>query len=184
MAHGYLLATFLSPLTNLRTDEYGGSLENRARFPLEVLDAVREAWPANKPLSVRISAIDWQEGGTSEEDSVALVKLFAAHGADIIDVSTGQTTPNAKPVFGRMWQTRFADRIRHEANVPVIAVGNIATADQVNTIIASGRADLCALARQHLDDPHFTLRAAREQGVDVWWPKPYELGKTGVMPPK
>ena len=184
MAHGYLLATFLSPLTNVRTDEYGGTLENRARYPLEVLDAVRAAWPANKPLSVRISAVDWQEGGTTEEDAVALAKLLASHGADLIDVSTGQTTPNAKPIFGRMWQTRFADRIRHEANVPVIVVGNIATADKVNTIIASGRADLCAVARQHLDDPHFTLRAAREQGIDVWWPKPYELGKTVVMPPK
>ncbi|CAN5668404.1 bifunctional salicylyl-CoA 5-hydroxylase/oxidoreductase [soil metagenome] len=184
MAHGYLLATFLSPLTNAREDEYGGSLENRARFPLEIVDAVRAVWPKEKPLSVRISAVDWQDGGTSEEDSVAFAKMLVAHGVDLIDVSTGQTTPDAKPVFGRMWQTRFADRIRHEANVPVSAVGNIATGDQINTILASGRADLCALARPHLDDPHFTLRAAREQGVEVPWPKPYELGKTVALPPK
>jgi anthraniloyl-CoA monooxygenase len=184
MAHGYLLASFLSPLTNQRADGWGGTLEARARFPLEVLDAVRAAWPKRQPLSVRISAVDWQAGGTTEEDSVAFAKMLKEHGADVIDVSTGQTTPDAKPLFGRMWQTRFADRIRHEVDIPVIAVGNIATADQVNTIIASGRADLCALARPHLDDPHFTLRAAREQGIDVPWPKPYELGKTVVMPPK
>jgi len=182
MAHGYLLACFLSPLTNVRTDEYGGALENRARFPLEVLDAVREVW--DKPLSARISAVDWQDGGTTEEDSVAFARLLKAHGCDIVDVSTGQTTPDARPVFGRMWQTRFADRIRHEADVPVITVGNIATGDQINTILAAGRADLCALARPHLDDPQFTLHAAKEQGVDIPWPVQYVAGKTVVLPPK
>ncbi|HEX7601761.1 MAG TPA: bifunctional salicylyl-CoA 5-hydroxylase/oxidoreductase, partial [Polyangiaceae bacterium] len=182
MAHGYLLACFLSPLTNVRTDEYGGLLENRARFPLEVLDAVREVW--DKPLSARISAVDWQDGGTTEEDSVAFARLLKAHGCDIVDVSTGQTTPDAKPVYGRMWQTRFADRIRHEADIPVITVGNIATGDQVNTILAAGRADLCALARSHLDDPQFTLHAAKEQGVEIPWPVQYVAGKTVVLPPK
>ena len=177
MAHGYLLATFLSPLTNVRNDEYGGDLARRARFPLEVLRAMRAAWPKRKPLSVRISAVDWQDGGQSEEESVLLSKLLCEAGADIIHVSTGQTTPDAKPIFGRMWQTRFSDRIRHEARVPTIAVGNISTGDQINTIIAAGRADLCALARPHLVDPHFTLRAAVEQGVDVPWPKPYMAGK-------
>ena len=182
MAHGYLLASFLSPLTNVRTDEYGGELAARAKFPLEVLEAVRALWPADKPLSVRISAIDWEEGGLTEEESVALAIMLKARGVDIVHVSTGQTTPNAKPVFGRMWQTRFSDRIRHEADVPTIAVGNIATGDQINTIIAAGRADLCAVARPHLSDPHFTLHAAAEQSVDVPWPPPYAAGRPPRAP--
>src|SRR5207244_3502730 len=146
-AHGYLMASFLSPLTNRRTDEHGGSLENRARFPLEVLGAVRKTFPKHKPISVRISATDWEEGGLTEDDSVALARMLRDHGCDLLHVSTGQTTPHAKPIYGRMWQTRFSDRIRHEAGVPTIAVGNISNVDQVNTILCAGRADLCALAR-------------------------------------
>jgi anthraniloyl-CoA monooxygenase len=177
MAHGYLLASFLSPLTNVRKDAHGGGIEARARFPLRVFDAVRAVWPDDKPITVRISAVDWEEDGMTEEDSVAFASMLAAHGCDAINVSSGQTTPDAKPVFGRMWQTRFADRIRHEAHVHTIAVGNIASGDHVNTIIAAGRADLCAIARPHLDDPHFTLHSAKEQGVDVWWPEQYAPGK-------
>lgn len=176
-AHGYLMAGFLSPLVNRRTDEYGGPLENRARFPLEVLGAVRKVLPAKKPVSVRISAIDWQEGGMTEEQSVSLARSMRDHGCDLLHVSTGQTTPDAKPIYGRMWQTRFADRIRHEAGVPTIAVGNISTVDQVNTILCAGRADLCALARPHLADPFFTLHAATQLGWDVPWPAQYLPGK-------
>ena len=177
MAHGYLLASFLSPLTNVRQDEHGGDVTARARFPLRVFDAVRDVWPGDRPITVRISAIDWEEDGMTEEDSVAVAALLKSRGCDAINVSSGQTTPDAQPVFGRMWQTRFADRIRHEAKIPTIAVGNIASGDHANTIITAGRADLCAIARPHLDDPHFTLHAAKEQGVDVWWPDPYGPGK-------
>jgi anthraniloyl-CoA monooxygenase len=159
-AHGYLLASFISPLTNHRTDEYGGSLENRMRFPLEVFRAMRAAWPKDKPMSVRISATDWQDGGLSGEDSVAVARMFAQEGCDLIDVSTGQTTPEAEPVYGRMFQTPFSDQIRNEAKLATMCVGNITTADQVNTIIAAGRADLVALARPHLVDPFFTMKAA------------------------
>jgi anthraniloyl-CoA monooxygenase len=180
-AHGYLMASFLSPLTNQRKDEYGGSIANRARFPLEVLGAVRKILPAKKPISVRISATDWQEGGMSEEESVELARLLRDHGCDLLHVSTGQTTPDAKPIFGRMWQTRFADRIRHEAGVPTIAVGNISTVDQVNTILCAGRSDLCALARPHLADPFFTLHAATQLGWDVPWPVQYQAGRP-VLP--
>jgi anthraniloyl-CoA monooxygenase len=172
-AHGYLLASFLSPLTNTRTDEYGGSLQNRMRFPLSVFDAVRAAWPNASPMSVRISATDWAPGGLEEDEAVAIARALHEHGCDLVDVSTGQTTVDAKPVYGRMWQTRFSDHIRHVAGVATVAVGNIVSGDQVNTILAAGRADLCALARPHLDDPHFTLHAAKEQGVDVRWPNPY-----------
>jgi anthraniloyl-CoA monooxygenase len=182
MAHGYLLASFLSPLTNRRTDGYGGGIEARARFPLAIFDAVRAEWPESRPVTVRISAIDWEDDGMTEEDSVAFSAMLKSRGCDAVNVSTGQTTPNAKPVFGRMWQTRFADRIRHEAKIPTIAVGNIAGGDHVNTIIAAGRADLCAIARPHLDDPNFTLHAAKEQGVDVWWPSQYEMGKLWKHP--
>ncbi|HSQ66047.1 MAG TPA: bifunctional salicylyl-CoA 5-hydroxylase/oxidoreductase [Polyangiaceae bacterium] len=185
MAHGYLLASFLSPLTNRRTDGYGGSLEARARFPLQVLDAVRAAWREgddSRPLGVRISAVDWEDDGMTEEESVALAQMLHAHGCDIVNVSTGQTTPDAKPIYGRMWQTRFADRIRHEGKIPTIAVGNIASGDHVNTIVAAGRADLCAIARPHLDDPHFTLHAAKEQAVDVWWTPQYLPGKAWKKP--
>ena len=177
-AHGYLLSTFLSPLTNQRTDEFGGSLENRLRFPLEVFDAVRAVWPEGKPMSVRISATDWVDGGTNLDDSVLMARAFADHGADIVDVSTGQVSPDQKPVYGRMYQTPFAERIRLEADVAVMAVGNIYEPDHVNSILASGRADLCLLARPHLADPHWTLRAAADLGHETqWWPPQYLSAK-------
>jgi anthraniloyl-CoA monooxygenase len=173
-AHGYLLSSFLTPLANRREDAYGGSLENRLRFPLEVVEAVRKAWPAHKPLSVRISATDWATGGIDGDDAVKIARALAECGVDIVHVSTGETTPEQKPVFGRMWQTRFADQIRNEAHVPTIAVGNISNGDQVNSILVAGRADLVALARAHLSDPVFTQHAAAEQGYDeVFWPAPY-----------
>ncbi|MFE7173867.1 bifunctional salicylyl-CoA 5-hydroxylase/oxidoreductase [Streptomyces sp. NPDC057616] len=178
-AHGYLLSGFLSPLTNRRTDAYGGSLENRLRFPLEVFDAVREIWPDEKPMTVRISATDWAEGGTSAEDAVGIARAFAAHGADAIDVSTGQVVCDERPDFGRSYQTPYADRIRHHVGVPVIAVGAISSWDDVNSLILAGRTDLCALARPHLYDPHWTLHAAAEQGYEgpgVTWPAPYRAG--------
>ncbi|MFF5016184.1 bifunctional salicylyl-CoA 5-hydroxylase/oxidoreductase [Streptomyces sp. NPDC001165] len=178
-AHGYLLSGFLSPLTNRRTDAYGGSLEKRLRFPLEVFDAVRAVWPEEKPLTVRISATDWAEGGTTAEDAVETARAFAAHGADAIDVSTGQVVAEERPEYGRSYQTPFADRIRHEAGVPVIAVGAISSWDDVNSLILAGRTDLCALARPHLYDPHWTLHAAAEQGYEgpgVAWPAPYRAG--------
>ncbi|MCK1823220.1 bifunctional salicylyl-CoA 5-hydroxylase/oxidoreductase, partial [Streptomyces sp. XM83C] len=162
-AHGYLLSGFLSPLTNHRTDAYGGSLERRLRFPLEVFDAVREAWPEERPMTVRISATDWAEGGNTADDAVEIARAFAAHGADAIDVSTGQVVADEQPEYGRSYQTPFADRIRHEVGVPVIAVGAISSWDDVNSLILAGRTDLCALARPHLYDPHWTLHAAAEQ---------------------
>ncbi len=178
MAHGYLLASFLSPLTNLRSDEYGGSIENRLRFPLEVLAACRREWPADKPLSVRISATDWVDGGLSDEDALTIVRAFRAAGIDMIDVSTGQTVPFQKPIYGRMWQTPFADRIRNEIGIATMAVGNIYESDHVNSIIAAGRADLCAIARPHLANPAWTLQAAADQGYESqWWPKQYLSGK-------
>jgi anthraniloyl-CoA monooxygenase len=177
MAHGYLLSSFLSPVANLRDDEYGGSLENRARFPLEVLDACRAVWPADKPLSVRISATDWVPGGFDPDQAVAFARMLAAHAYDIVDVSSGQVSPLEKPAFGRSYQTPFADRIRHEAGMPVMAVGAIASYDDVNTIVLAGRADLCALARPHLYDPHWTLHAAAEQEYDlVQWAPQYRAG--------
>ena len=176
-AHGYLMSSFISPLTNQRDDEYGGSLENRCRYPLEVFRAMREAWPADKPMSVRISAHDWVPGGITPDDSVAVASLFQAAGADIIHVSSGQVSKEEAPVYGRMFQVPFSDQIRNELHVPTIAVGNIFEADHVNTIIASGRADLCALARPHLADPAWTLHAAAEQGYkDMVWPKQYQGG--------
>jgi anthraniloyl-CoA monooxygenase len=179
MAHGYLLASFLSPLTNRRSDEYGGTVENRLRFPLEVLEAVRKEWPVDKPLSVRISATDWAEGGLSEEDVLTIVRAFSKAGLDMIDVSTGQTVPHQKPVYGRMWQTPFADRIRNEIGIATLAVGNIYECDHVNSIIAAGRADLCAIARPHLANPAWTLEAAASQGYHAqWWPKQYLSGKS------
>ncbi|CAL9315509.1 bifunctional salicylyl-CoA 5-hydroxylase/oxidoreductase [Streptomyces sp. SudanB135_2055] len=178
-AHGYLLSGFLSPLTNRRTDAYGGSPEKRLRFPLEVFDAVRAVWPEDRPMTVRVSATDWAEGGTSPEEAVAIARAFAAHGADAVDVSTGQVVADERPEFGRSYQAPFADRIRHEAGVPVIAVGAISSWDDVNSLILAGRADLCALARPHLYDPHWTLHAAAEQGYEgpgVVWPAPYRAG--------
>jgi anthraniloyl-CoA monooxygenase len=179
MAHGYLLAGFLSPLTNRRTDEYGGVIGGRLKFPLEVLTAVRAAWPQERPLSVRISACDWAEGGLNEEDLLEIARAFKAAGVDLIDVSTGQTVAGQKPVYGRMYQTPFADRIRNEIGIATLAVGNIYEADHVNSIIAAGRADLCALARPHLTNPAWTLQAAADQGyTQQWWPNPYLSGKS------
>ena len=177
-AHGYLLSSFISPLTNHRTDVYGGTLENRCRWPLEVFTAMRAAWPADRPMSVRISAHDWVEGGITPDDAVAIARLFKAAGCDMIDVSSGQTTRRARPVYGRMYQTPFADRVRNEAGIPTIAVGAITEADQANGIIAAGRADLCAIARPHLADPAWTLHeAARLQSHDVAWPRQYLSGR-------
>ena len=173
-AHGYLLATFISPLTNQRTDGYGGSVEGRMRFPLEVVDAVRRVWPENKPMSVRISAVDWIEGGQSADDAVEVAKMLKAHGCDIIDVSAGQTCPEQKPEYGRLFQTPFSERVRLEANIPTIAVGNVSSYSDVNSIIAAGRADLCALARAHLFDPYWTRHAAQDQGYDLEWPNQYK----------
>ena len=173
MAHGYLLASFISPLTNVRRDEYGGTLENRARYPLEVFDAVRAVWPAAKPMSVKISATDWAEGGLDADDAVGFARRLREHGCDIITVSTGQTVPDQKPVYGRLYQTPFSDRIRHEADVPTMTVGNIASYDDVNSILSAGRADLCVLARGHLYDPYWTRHAAYEQGWDLPWPDQY-----------
>ncbi|MEU5212685.1 bifunctional salicylyl-CoA 5-hydroxylase/oxidoreductase [Streptomyces sp. NPDC020742] len=178
-AHGYLLSGFLSPLTNHRTDAYGGSLSRRLRFPLEVFDTVREAWPDDRPMTVRISATDWADGGTTAEDAVAIAAAFAAHGADAIDVSTGQVVADERPDFGRSYQTPFADRIRNTLGIPVIAVGAISSWDDVNSLVLAGRTDLCALARPHLYDPHWTLHAAADQGYQgpgAPWPLPYQAG--------
>ncbi|MGV9558504.1 bifunctional salicylyl-CoA 5-hydroxylase/oxidoreductase [Streptomyces sp. NPDC003522] len=183
-AHGYLLSGFLSPLTNRRTDAYGGSPERRLRFPLEVFDAVRAVWPEERPMTVRISATDWADGGTTAEDAVGIARAFAAHGADAIDVSTGQVVADERPQYGRSYQTPFADRIRHEARIPVIAVGAVSSWDDVNSLLLAGRADLCALGRPHLYDPHWTLHAAAEQGYDgpgAVWPAPY---RAGSRPPR
>ena len=177
MAHGYLLASFISPVTNKRSDEYGGALENRLRWPLEVWDAVRAVWPAAKPMSVRISATDWIPGGTTGRDAVEIARAFKAHGCDLIDVSTGQTDPASKPVYGRMYQAQLSEQVRYDAGIATMAVGAITTADQVNTLLASGRADLVALGRPHLADPYFTLHAAAEYDYrDVGWPKQYLSG--------
>ncbi len=180
-AHGYLLASFLSPLTNRRTDDYGGPVENRLRYPLEVFRALREAWPREKPMSVRISATDWAEGGLSAADSVAIAEAFAAEGCDLVDVSTGQTARESRPIYGRMFQLPFSDRIRNQARVATMCVGNITTVDQVNTIVAAGRADLVALGRPHLADPSFVLRAAAWYGVDADQPVQYGPGKDQLM---
>ena len=177
-AHGYLLSAFLCPLTNRRTDEYGGSLENRCRWPLEVFRAMRGAWPADRPMSVRISAHDWAPGGNTPDDAVAIARLFKEAGADLIDVSSGQTTRDAQPVYGRMYQTPFADRIRNEAGIATMAVGAIFEPDHVNSILMAGRADLCALARPHLADPYWTLHAAARLGYEAMpWPVQYLTGK-------
>lgn len=172
-AHGYLLASFLSPLTNRRTDEYGGHLENRMRYPLEVFDALRAAWPAHKPLAVRISAVDWTPGGNEPADAVDIARRLREHGCDLTDVSAGQTVPQQRPRYGRLFQTPFADRIRHEVGIPTMAVGAISSFMDVNTILAAGRADLCALARAHLWDPYWTRHAAYDAGVRLPWPAPY-----------
>jgi anthraniloyl-CoA monooxygenase len=180
-AHGYLLASFLSPLTNTRTDAYGGSIENRLRFPLRVFAAMRAAWPAEKPMSVRISATDWAEGGLTEDESIAIARAFAEADVDLVDVSTGQTSPKSRPVYGRMFQTSFSDAIRNEAEVKTMCVGNITSADQMNTILAAGRADLVALGRPHLADPSFMLKAAAWYGVDIHQPPQYQPGKDQAL---
>jgi anthraniloyl-CoA monooxygenase len=178
-AHGYLLSSFISPLTNKRTDEYGGTLENRLRFPLEVFTAMRAVWPAGKPMSVRISATDWHADGITEIDAVEISRAFAAAGADVIDVSSGQVTPDERPAFGRSYQTPFADRIRNETGIATMAVGIISSYDDVNSILLAGRADLCVLGRAHLYDPNWTLHAAAEQeyaGPGAAWPLPWRAG--------
>jgi anthraniloyl-CoA monooxygenase len=181
-AHGYLLASFISPLTNLRHDEYGGTLEGRLRFPVEVFAALRAVWPADKPMSVRISATDWKEGGITSDDAVEIARAFTRAGCDLIDVSTGQTVADAEPIYGRMFQTPFSDQIRNDLPAATMCVGNITTADQVNTILAAGRADLVALARPHLADPYFTLHAAAQYGVrDTAFPLQYEPGKSQLL---
>jgi anthraniloyl-CoA monooxygenase len=177
-AHGYLLSAFISPLSNRRRDAHGGSLENRMRFPLEVFYAVRAAWPPAKPISVRISAHDWVGNrGITPADAVAIARMLKAAGVDIIDVSAGQTSLQARPVYGRMFQTPFSDRIRNEVGIATMAVGNIYETDHVNSILMAGRADLCCLARPHLADPYWTLRAAAQLGYQgEAWPQPYRAG--------
>ncbi|WP_433521398.1 bifunctional salicylyl-CoA 5-hydroxylase/oxidoreductase [Nocardia pseudovaccinii] len=182
-AHGYLLSSFLSPLANQRTDEYGGSLENRLRFPLRVFDAIKDAWPAERPLSVRISATDWADGGNTVDDAVEITRAFAEHGVDVLHVSSGQVVKHEKPLFGRSYQTPFADRIRQEIGVPkgiaVVAVGAISSYDDVNSVLLAGRADLVAIGRAHLWDPQWTLHAAVEQsysGPAAEWPAPFRAG--------
>ena len=177
-AHGYLLSGFICPLTNLRQDNYGGSLENRCRYPLQVFRAMRAVWPIHKPMAVRISAHDWAPGGNTDDDAVVIAALFKDAGCDLIDVSSGQTTRAAKPVYGRMYQAPFADRIRNEVHIATMAVGAITEADHANSIIAAGRADLCAVGRPHLANPHWTLQeAAKLASRHVVWPKPYEAGR-------
>lgn len=174
LAHGYLLASFLSPLTNTRSDPYGGALANRLRFPLEVFDAVRAAWPAERPLAVRISATDWREGGLDSADRIALACTLRDHGCDVIDVSGGQTVVDQQPVYGRMYLAGFSDEIRHAAGIPTMTVGNVQDADQANTLLAAGRADLVVLARAHLADPYLTLHAAARYGyAGQYWPPQY-----------
>ena len=177
-AHGYLLSMFLTPLNNQRTDEYGGSLENRLRFPLEVFQAMRAVWPDHKPMSVRLSASDWMPEGVDIYESAKMAKAFIDAGCDMIDVSSGQTHPDARPVYGRMYQTPLADHIRNEEGIPVMAVGNIYEPDHLNSILAAGRADLCCLARPHLSNPFWTLHAAAQQGyAEQPWPVQYLSGK-------
>ena len=177
-AHGYLLSSFISPLTNRRQDAYGGSLESRCRYPLEVFAAIRAVWPLDKPISVRLSAHDWVEGGVTPGDAVAIARLFKELGADMIDCSSGQVSKEEKPVYGRMFQAPFADRIRNEAGIPTIAVGSIYEADHVNGIVSAGRADLCAVARPHLANPAWTLNEAARIGyTGASWPRQYRPGK-------
>ena len=178
MAHGYLLNTFLSPVTNQRTDEYGGSLENRLRYPLEVFVAMRAVWPDDKPMAVRISAVDWVEGGQTAEEAVLIARALESAGCDVLDVSTSGISADAEPNYGRMFQLPFADKIRHETGMPVMTVGAVLGADHCNTILAAGRADLCAMARPHLRSPYLTLDASSEYDYpDQHWPPQYLLGK-------
>jgi anthraniloyl-CoA monooxygenase len=177
-AHGYLLSAFICPLTNRREDDYGGTLANRCRYPLEVFRAMRAEWPEDRPMSVRISAHDWAEGGNTPDDAIAIARMFKEAGADLIDVSSGQTTRQARPVYGRMYQTPFSDRVRNEAGIATMAVGAIFEPDHVNSILMAGRADLCALGRPHLADPYWTLHAAAQLGFqDISWPVQYQSGR-------
>jgi anthraniloyl-CoA monooxygenase len=183
-AHGYLLSSFISPVTNRRADEYGGSLANRLRYPLEVFDAIRAVWPDEKPMTVRISATDWVDGGVDADDAVEIARGFREHGADAIDVSTGQVTPAERPAFGRSYQTPYADRVRNQVGIPTIAVGVISSYDDVNSIVLAGRADLCAVGRAHLYNPNWTLHAAAEQGYSgpaAEWPDPFKAGSRPPM---
>jgi anthraniloyl-CoA monooxygenase len=173
-AHGYLLASFISPLTNQRSDDYGGSIENRMRFPLEVFDRVRATWPAPKPIGVRISATDWAPGGLSLDDLLVAARLLKDHGCDILDVSAGQTVCDARPRYGRLFQTPFSELVRIEVGIPTMTVGAISSWSDVNSIIAAGRADLCVLARAHLYDPYWTRHAATEQNFEIDWPDQYQ----------
>ncbi len=178
MAHGYLLASFISPLTNQRTDEYGGSIENRMRFPLAVWQTCRKAWPEDKPMSVRISATDWAPGGLTDQDLMAVTRMLKAAGCDLIDCSTGQTVPQQRPVYGRMYQAPYADWVRNETGIATMTVGAVTSADQVNTLLASGKADLVALGRPHLANPYFTLQAsAWYQHAGQFWPPQYLPGR-------
>jgi anthraniloyl-CoA monooxygenase len=183
MAHGYLLSSFLSPLANQRRDEYGGDFENRARFPLEVFAAVRAAWPEDKPISVRVSASDWMDDGrgTTPEEAVELAKRLKRAGCDVVDVSSAGNSPESRPLYGRMYQVPFAEKIRYEAGIPVMAVGALLGADHANTVLAAGRADLAVMARPHLREPYLTLEAASRYGYpDQHWPGQYLPGR----PPK
>jgi anthraniloyl-CoA monooxygenase len=177
-AHGYLLSSFITPLQNRRTDEYGGTLENRLRYPLELFEAMRDVWPSDRPMSVRISANDWAgEAGVTPDEAVLIARAFAQAGADLIDVSAGQTWADAQPVYGRLFQTPFSDKIRNEAHLATMAVGNITDPDQANAILTAGRADLVALARPHLIDPMWTLRSAAAADYrEQWVPPPYLNG--------
>jgi anthraniloyl-CoA monooxygenase len=181
-AHGYLLSSFLSPLTNQRTDLYGGSAAGRLRYPLEVFDALRAVWPADRPMSVRISATDWAPGGIEVGDAIEIARAFAAHGVDAVDVSTGQVVSDERPAFGRSYQVPYADAIRNALaaefpEVAVVAVGAISSYDDVNSLLLAGRADLCALGRTHLYDPQWTLHAAAEQDHPLAWPLPFAAGR-------
>jgi anthraniloyl-CoA monooxygenase len=177
-AHGYLLGSFLSPLSNRRGDTYGGAVAGRLRFVLEVVEAVRAVLPDTMPLSVRISATDWAPGGTTHADVIAIARALHAHGADIIDVSAGGTVADGRPVGGRLYQTPFAERVRLDAGVPTMTVGNISSWSDINSVLAAGRADLCLMARMHLYDPYFTRHAAYEQNVTLPWPVQYDLART------
>jgi anthraniloyl-CoA monooxygenase len=178
MAHGYLLASFISPLTNQRRDEFGGSIENRMRFPLEVFRACRAVWPERKPMSARISATDWAPGGLTGGDLMAAARMLKEAGCDMIDCSTGQTVPHQRPVYGRMYQAPFSDWVRNEVGIATMTVGAVTTPDQVNTLLASGKADLVALARPHLANPYFTLQAsAWYQHMGQHWPLQYLSGR-------
>ena len=177
-AHGYLLSTFISPIANKRRDEYGGCLENRMRFPLEVFAAVRESWPENKPISARISAVDWIEGGTTEDDAVEIGRLARRAGIDILTVSTGNVVAGARPTASGLFQTPFSEKVRKEAGIPTMTVGNISGPEEINAIIAEGKADLCVLAKGHLYDPYFTRHAARAMGVaGPDWPRQYQAAR-------